>query len=391
MCCLGQILIVYFVHFHLHSINRPGGHGKITCVHCNEYGNTDSLDVKYTITGGFDKQVDPDLVKPHAELDRGRRNRRTRQVFVPPTTTTTTATDTNNDKENIKKKKKTKEVASKKTITKDKPVTAVKKSKKRKKAVTNDESQVVIIPEAQDSIPKYIHILTAAAGTTGKSVPFASPLSHELGVESKPARQYMLASADADAPQVPTCDDMSNCSFASVDDDDEQPEASVEVSRTNSSNSPVSRALSLGCGDFVPLKKKSSSGKEKKKQNKPSAPRIPRVKVTLREVYDQEWQKANDFVKNVVTDNKEAEPPANEAEELPQVDPRQSAFLAVFNDLLQNNDGTVEEKGLIGKVNASVRSSKKLEPFTKADVDQILVQLCEQNKIMRCDGQVYSI
>ena len=74
------------------SINRPGGHGKITKLH---YGTTSTdgtttptgvvtaVDVKYTITGGFDRQLDVQFVEPWQELDRTNRRATSAAVTLP--------------------------------------------------------------------------------------------------------------------------------------------------------------------------------------------------------------------------------------------------------------------------------------------------------------------
>ena len=63
-------------------INKPGGHGKIIQIHYSSVGIVDSIDVKYTLGGGIDTNLETDLVKPHIELERGRRSRRGRDFFT---------------------------------------------------------------------------------------------------------------------------------------------------------------------------------------------------------------------------------------------------------------------------------------------------------------------
>jgi hypothetical protein len=367
-------------------INRPGGHGKIFGVHCDEGGVVESLDVKYTITGGFDRQIDPDLVKPHQELERAGRQRRTREVFTVP------VDDKENEAKTTKKNiatqkskvaKKSKPVKTSEKAEKEKPKTATVKSKKRKKTVTNDTSEVQSVQEPENSIPKFIYCSMLSPGRAALSPHFTSPLTAECGVEAQPRRQYMLSSDDAKVePEGPSS--FSTCSPAS--------DARSCVKKSKAADSPISRVKSLGRGDYVEIPETKKTLKAK--GSRPKAAHGPRVKVTLREVYDDQWQKANDFVKDVVTDGgktKEKEEASKEPE-LPEVDERQSSFLAVFNDLLQNNDGTIEEEGLLAKVNQlSAQRFKDGMIFAEADVDQILLHLCEENKIMRCDGQVYSI
>lgn len=51
-------------------------------IHHSSVGIVDSLDVKYTLGGGTDTNLETDLVKPHVELDRGRRSRKARDFFT---------------------------------------------------------------------------------------------------------------------------------------------------------------------------------------------------------------------------------------------------------------------------------------------------------------------
>jgi hypothetical protein len=63
-------------------INKPGGCGKITDIHFGSDGTTiESLDVKYIVGVGAEKELDPALVFPYRGLDRGGRNRRGRDFF----------------------------------------------------------------------------------------------------------------------------------------------------------------------------------------------------------------------------------------------------------------------------------------------------------------------
>ncbi len=59
----------------IHSINRPGGHGRITHLHMNESGVVISADIKYTL-GGSDTKVGITLVTPYQELPPRGRSRR---------------------------------------------------------------------------------------------------------------------------------------------------------------------------------------------------------------------------------------------------------------------------------------------------------------------------
>jgi hypothetical protein len=309
-------------------------------------------------------------------LERAGRQRRTREVFAVPV----------DDKENEAKAAKKKNATKKpKVEKKEKPAKVTtkaektNKSKKRKKAVTNDASEVQSVQESH-SIPKYIQIPLLSPERVSASAHFTSPLT-QSGVEARPKRQYMLSNEAVEPQQGELC--TPPCSPASS--------AKSSAKKPRGRESPISRVKTLGRGDFVETKKTKGACTE--------AAHGPRVKVTLREVYDDHWQKASEFVKDVVTDSKAKQPSPSKKEEepskapeLPEVDERHSAFLSVFNILLQNNDGTIEEEGLLAAINElSAQRVKNGMVFAEADVDQILLHLCEENKIMRCDGQVYSI
>lgn len=283
------------------------------------------------------------------------------------------------NKENAAKTTKKKDTTKKPKVEKKEKAVKPKTNlaKKRKKAVTNDASEVQSVLEA-DSIPKFIQIPLLSPERVSASARFTSPLT-QSGVETRPKRQYMLSNEAVHIQHDELC--TPPCS----------PETDVKYRLREN---PISRVKSLGRGDFadIPDSKKTEGAS-------PKAAHGQRVKVTLREVYDDHWQKASKFVKDVVTDSKAKQPSplkkeeeASKAPELPEVDERQSAFLSVFNILLQNNDGTIEEEGLLAKINElSAQRVKDGMVFAEADVDQILLHLCEENKIMRCDGQVYSI
>lgn len=65
------------------SINKPGGCAKITKVHLTSDGtNIESLDVKYVLGGGYEKEIDPAIVSPFQMLERGGRKRRGRDFLM---------------------------------------------------------------------------------------------------------------------------------------------------------------------------------------------------------------------------------------------------------------------------------------------------------------------
>jgi hypothetical protein len=82
---------------HYRRINRPGGCGIISQIHCDPDGAVESLDVKYTVYSGSDTNLDPDLVQPF--ISTSRRVRRPVKVLDP------TPVDDEENKRNRKPKK----------------------------------------------------------------------------------------------------------------------------------------------------------------------------------------------------------------------------------------------------------------------------------------------
>jgi hypothetical protein len=64
-------------------INKPGGCAKITKVHYATDGlHVESVDVKYVLGGGFEKEIDPAIVSPFETLKREGRKRRGRDFLM---------------------------------------------------------------------------------------------------------------------------------------------------------------------------------------------------------------------------------------------------------------------------------------------------------------------
>jgi len=72
-----QRLLAFF------RINKPGGCAKITKVHYATDGlHVESIDVKYVLGGGFEKEIDPAIVSPYESLKREGRKRRGRDFLM---------------------------------------------------------------------------------------------------------------------------------------------------------------------------------------------------------------------------------------------------------------------------------------------------------------------
>jgi hypothetical protein len=80
------LLLTFSSSHHHRRINKEGGCAKITKIHYsdenNDAGNVEGLDVKYVVSGGTEKNVDPSIVSLHELLDRGGRKRRGREFLM---------------------------------------------------------------------------------------------------------------------------------------------------------------------------------------------------------------------------------------------------------------------------------------------------------------------
>ena len=136
-----RLLVAYFVFrlFVCFRINKPGGCGKITKIHYGAVDGTtvESLDVKYVVGSGSEKELDPGVVFPYETLERTGRQRRGRD-FLGGRMEDTKASRKNNkaahDDENEPQQANAQKGVKKNTTTnKRKPTTAKPNTDKRVK------------------------------------------------------------------------------------------------------------------------------------------------------------------------------------------------------------------------------------------------------------------
>jgi hypothetical protein len=168
----------------LFRINKPGGCGKITKIHYGVDGRTvESLDVKYVVGSGSEKELDPGIVFPYENLERTGRQRRGREflggrvedIVLPRASRN--AQDENEQKQANAKKGAT----GKKTTTtnnKRKPTAKSKADKRVKQDLSGNNP------------------LVASAETTSPSTPEQKKKQKAKKVTPIPA--YVLATTDCD-------------------------------------------------------------------------------------------------------------------------------------------------------------------------------------------------
>lgn len=354
------------------SINRPGGHGKITKLHTDERGQVVRLDVKYILTSSYDLNLDPELVQPFHELDRNSRRRRRQRAATDP--------EVREGKENERSKPLS---FSKKAVS--------KRVNKKKKKTVSPSSSTDLLEKKRRSREAEAPMSEIYLSDCDDTMSMVSELG--FGAEAvSSGRSYMLPASQRKQRQSfeTTCSAI----------------ASNEDTYEESDRTPISRAKSMGSGQlssddaenkdpesFEPSFSKTKSlliGRyQQSTSNQPKAQATLPQQVSLAQVYQSEKQRAAEFCKQVVLNN---DAPGAEATSVASSSchastERRNRFVYAFTDLLQM-DGMMQVDEVVAKVNAN--ASLK-EPFLETEVTGYLGYLAEQNKIMESDGLVYSI
>jgi hypothetical protein len=384
----------------LDSMNRPGGHGKIIKVDQVGPQQLVKLDVKYTL-GGADKGLDPCLVERPQELVRGGRERKRRTlltVTVPATATkrarTTAAAATSHCKENHRNAVPVTVSAAKK------PKAARRRRKKTKAKVVRAPAAAPSSSAAHprpDDLPREI-VIRHSSGAQASVLPATSPMT-EKGVEEVGARSYMLpaaqrrrsspsshyASSDAGADLLLAASLGPN-PFSVDSNDSCVADSDVEWA------TPYMRYLRYK--NYLAAEALMANEEEMEEDDEDEAsplPPAPTKRVTMKSVIDGEMEKASNFVNNVLQ-SKPGEPPKESKKPpppKPSLSPRQQALMLVFQQWMDHSEGSVEEGDLLACLNA--RRVKSQASFDPPDVEALLTSLCATNKVMRCDGNIYSL
>ena len=409
MCFCFVLTLTYLCVYS--SINRPGGHGRITRVHYlnndSSGGVVQSLDVKYTVTGGSDLHLDPDLVKPHQELSRQGRSRRSRDFFAPTTTTAVSK----KDNDGMKKKKKQKRSSScpdnkmqpeilssaanknREKENKPHPTNRSNNAHKKKKSGKRKRKSAV---KKQAKVPSRIKALRDEL-VIGDGIPEEIVVRHEKMGAATPVSKISPLGAGfsktklCKRPTSPSLRDQKTADLVDrvVDDSRSDEEA-------DDKSSPISHTKPLATGDWYDDDAKEGTTSSVETTTTSGGPPAPRVHLTLEQVYHHEKQKATEFLDAViagrtVTDN-DAPPRTTESSSCPVlappvVDERQGTFQSLLNHVLVLHESMVEEDGLVERVNALAGDMQ----FTSNETNQFLQTLAAQDKIMRSDGMIISI
>jgi hypothetical protein len=427
---------------HATRINRPGGTGRITNIHCADKEALHSssvvigLDVKYTINSGHDLNLDPELVSPHVELEtRGRR----RAPAVVPIVASENDPPKSTNRESKSSKMVTKRhvhVASKNGSASKAKVSLPRKigfpvrRKSLQAAIKSATSPncATSKPAIASSIPLEIVFSAATVSNTPTSgcsksatdLRNFSPLGEE-GVES-----HLLTTASYDRmiqplrPSVGTTN--AHCPLASkngtnamrqgndmdfdivelrispcTESDKTMPECCINVKPL------ASGSFSNDHQKFEEYAKYSLPDERKEKCEKVNAKQLPknnevvdrgkvnesaamRANPTLRDVYDNEVKIASKFVGTVVHGQ------INVKSDESIHNRRLNRFRSLLNDFLSDSDGMIESENLAHSLRKFAQSSfDDVFDYTEHDVEEFVSELCAQNKIMQTEGWIYNI
>lgn len=357
------------------SINRLGGHGQITKVH-SENGAVTGLDVKYFVNGGADKMLSPELVKPHKEMEPGRRRRRTIQAEVQT------------GKENSKKNASNLPASPKKNAAAGKS----KKTKRRsflnllplrKKGNKPPVEEVTVKVPKEEPEPMDVDEVPQEVVFRHQSV-VVSPLIFGEDFLRKGKKKQRIKIDKKRATLSTT-----NAQVLPTEMDEEE-----EVPKKN----PPQEEEQLDPVLQDRMEAQDVRDEEELVIEAPTAAALP-VSTNLRQIYEKEKKEAKDFIDDVMAPTSSAPSATNkkkvESSTKPnEIGERFNRFVALLRSVLQmdeEEDG-VEEDQLLPKVNSllAARHQDSL-PFDQIDFERYLVVLCNENKIMRYNNKIFYI
>jgi len=390
----------------------------------------ESLDVKYTVSGGCDQELDPDLVKPHQDLAPRGRSRRAALLQLP------TISDADENRHSNRRRSLSRSLsrARKPRTKKKRTPTKLLKSPRPFGHRLNAMVQAAVSPRKdshQLQSPSPRGTSTRKQNRNGRFSP-SVPQEVVIGGDDSPESRLSMGtflspfgSADDMVPaQIRT-----HTNFASMDCDDSDDEHqrrssptyarlmearhmaagrySVETKHSTDPSALERLAIATSAAKPPPAAKRGDDDDDddetmascEPQASQPNQKSTTRVHLTLREVWDDSYKKASKFIGDVVsggdrTAAKEKEKKAPEPEKEDESmadnhsnnnheDDRLNQFRTLLNEVLLNSDGMMEE--------AMVVVAEEMSDYTEDEVSGYLTQLSAQNKIMQTDGWIYNI
>lgn len=376
------------------GINKPGGCARITKIHYAVDGlNVESIDVKYVLGGGCEKEIDPAIVSPFETLDRGGRKRRGRDFFME---------HADNVVKKVKQaiRKKASDTAARTTTTHNRKTTAPDHSTSPSTPVTPEHPSMKVAKAPKLnllSVPSYV-----IADRTVEVSPL--PLDRAVIEPDKAAvvRRGLFGSIDGStkAKQMETLK-QSKLPVDKLPEDPTFHETVREVSQAHSA--AMKRSLALKCGRNY-ASKLGATKRSMPVDDKPSDVKKATTKAHLKDVFDYELRKAKEFLEEVCrapcaeqydVDTSSKENRLNtsvcnsQSDQKPAALDRREEFLNVFQSLrrkFEEDDGMMDESEFMANI-----SNRAENAFTKAEIHTHLEHLYQAGRLMKSDGVLYII
>jgi hypothetical protein len=349
-----------------HRINRQGGTGKITAIHENGH-----LDIKYILCG-FDKNLPPHLVAPHAVLERTTRRRQPQPRGGTAAIVEVESMPEDGSSTNDVDEMRAGKPAAQRKVQLVKKTT--KRSKKLKKAAaaassvrstpsacSSTGSSIVTYVPKEIAVPVVAHRNGEDAMTQDKNPPLFSPLTvagdngavrKKKPITTMASSSSSSSSAGAGPPSV-----IEECYMS----DDNEPSALGRTSTATTPNTDGPSAMMLDSPrndkNDAPIEDEFSTTK---------APYCTKNK--LRGVFEDDRKTASQFIESVVESSQDL-----------------NRFSSLLNQALLQNDGALDLADL-GQYVADDRGGGPA--YSDDQIQHFLQHLCAQNKIMRSDDNV---
>lgn len=343
----------------LFSINRPGGHGKVSEIHLNLAGDrVESLDIKYTIERIFDRMVAVEWIDPHFILERAGRSRGHVKVplqgiiqnsnYHPYPAAKRSRKKTDNKKSNANTVNKKAKPSTSKTLPVAKNATFL--------AAKDNANSDVVYANNDESLSK-------VSNFTNRTLKKAATTALSMAIGE--AKQTTRKSRSDVVPPASHVERLLPGVF-------QQSPSQVQIP-------PI--ASRLACiSDNVRITSYARHA-------------------TVGELYACDAQNARQFISQVVEHHG---PLGNRQHQEISLSPlpanptslcksRVNFNTLSYELLVDDGDGQIEEGVVMHHVNAMARHRGHANHFNQTQVTKYIDMLCMENKIMRSDGQLYSI
>ena len=410
----------------------------------------DSLDVKYTVSGGSDQRLDPDLVTLHQDMAPcGRRSRQKFHQLPSSSDGPDPKAATEGDIENEPNSSQPPRGAHSRSVRKPKAKKKRTPTKQQQQSLSKLKSPT--FARSSGAVQKQLQRLSSLISPNQKSQQGQQPTF--FSPETAYAQNHRRRPIPSDIPSDVVCyadagdsspgSDISMCAFPSLLDDSapstartiirsasrlEVCDTSMDVedelddSDDDRKTSPTfarlmeARIMAAGHSNLSPslLEKIPISATAKAAVHQDSddidslgssresdGTQEPRARLTLRDVWDDSYKKASKFIGDVVsgadcgtTSSGKDEQPAppsktfeHDSMEGNKTDNNSKNKERMHQFCTRLHDVLLNSDGMI----EATEVSRQISGYTQQEVDEFLASLATQNKIMHTDGWIYNI